>query len=168
MPAWTGWGKSIKWMILNPANAKTCMAGNVFIDTNIFLYAKFDDGSLKHRIAKDLLKSCIQDNTSVISTQVINEFCVNAVRQGGDPIEIRSTAESLAAKFRIVPISMYTVVESFRIYRAYHFSHWDCLIIAAALESQCKTLFTEDLSDGQIVDGFLNIKNPFVHWPASA
>jgi predicted nucleic acid-binding protein len=56
---------------------------------------------------------------------------------------------------------IYTVIESFRIYRAYQFSHWDCLIIAAALESQCKILFTEDLSDGQIIDGILNIKNPF-------
>jgi predicted nucleic acid-binding protein len=137
------------------------MTGNVFIDTNIFLYAKFDDGSLKNRIARDLLESCTQDNEPVISTQVINEFCVNAVRQGGDPFEVRSTAENLAAKFRIVPVSMYTVIESFRIDRTYQFSHWDCLIIAAALEAQCKTLFTEDLSDGQIIDGILNIKNPF-------
>jgi predicted nucleic acid-binding protein len=137
------------------------MTGNVFIDTNIFLYAKFDDGSPKNRIAKELLQSCTQNNEPIISTQIVNEFCVNAVRKGGDPLEIRSTAASLATKFRIVPVSLYTVIESFRIYRAYHFSHWDCLVVAAALESQCEVLFTEDLSDGQIIDGILRVKNPF-------
>jgi predicted nucleic acid-binding protein len=137
------------------------MPDKVFIDTNIFLYAKFDDGSIKYRMAKDLLESCTQDYECVISAQVINEFCVNAVRHGGDPLEIRSTAENLALKFRVVPVSLHTVIESFRIYRAYQFSHWDCLIIAAALESQCTILFTEDLSDGQIIDGILSIKNPF-------
>jgi predicted nucleic acid-binding protein len=137
------------------------MPDNVFIDTNIFLYAKFDDESLKNCIANNLLESCTRDYECVISTQVINEFCVNAVRQGGDPLEIRSTAENLAVKFRVMPVSLHTVIESFRIYRTHQFSHWDCLIIAAALESQCKILFTEDLSNGQIIDGVLNIKNPF-------
>jgi predicted nucleic acid-binding protein len=105
------------------------MTGNVFIDTNIFLYAKFDDGSVKNRIAKKLLQSCTQNKEPIISTQIVNEFCVNAVRKGGDPLEIRSTAASLATKFHIVPVSLYTVIESFRIYRAYHFSHWDCLVV---------------------------------------
>jgi predicted nucleic acid-binding protein len=58
---------------------------------------------------------------------------------------------------------MKTVVESFRIYESYQFSHWDCLIVAAALESDCELLYTEDLSDSQIINGTLKIINPFIH-----
>jgi predicted nucleic acid-binding protein len=58
---------------------------------------------------------------------------------------------------------MNTVIESFRIYELYQFSHWDCLIVAAAIESDCEILYTEDLSDGQIIDKSLKIINPFIH-----
>jgi predicted nucleic acid-binding protein len=52
-------------------------------------------------------------------------------------------------------------MEAFRISERYQFSFWDSLIVAAALEAQCSILYTEDLQDGQIIDGILEIKNPF-------
>jgi predicted nucleic acid-binding protein len=58
---------------------------------------------------------------------------------------------------------MKTVVESFRIYELYQFSHWDCLIVAAALESDSELLYTEDLSDSQLINGTLKIINLFIH-----
>ena len=38
---------------------------------------------------------------------------------------------------------------------------YDALVIAAALESGCSTLYSEDLQDGQVIDGKLTIRNPF-------
>jgi predicted nucleic acid-binding protein len=35
------------------------------------------------------------------------------------------------------------------------------MIIASALLSGCATLYTEDLQDGQVIDGQLTIRNPF-------
>lgn len=43
----------------------------------------------------------------------------------------------------------------------YKFSFYDSLIIAAALESGCSTLYSEDMHDGQIIEKTLTIKNPF-------
>lgn len=43
-----------------------------------------------------------------------------------------------------------------------NFSFWDSLIIAAALESHCTMLYTEDLQYGQVIDGRLTIVNPFL------
>ena len=43
----------------------------------------------------------------------------------------------------------------------YQFSFYDSLIISAALEAGCKTLYSEDLQHGQII-GQLTIVNPFV------
>jgi predicted nucleic acid-binding protein len=39
-------------------------------------------------------------------------------------------------------------------------SFWDALLIAAAESSNCVELITEDLNDGQIING-IKIKNPF-------
>ena len=57
---------------------------------------------------------------------------------------------------------MNTIRESFRIFHDYQFSHWDCVIIAAALETKCRTLYTEDLTDGQIIYKTLKLVNPFL------
>jgi predicted nucleic acid-binding protein len=138
------------------------MTGNVFIDTNIFLYAKFNDGSDKFKVANDLFSTYFRLGKPFISTQVVNEFCVNAIKKGGEPWEIHTTASHFDKYFYIIPVTMNTIVESFRIYDSYQFSHWDCLIVASALESSCEILYTEDLSDGQIINKDLKIINPFI------
>jgi predicted nucleic acid-binding protein len=58
------------------------MIGKVFIDTNILLYTEFDDASTKHHAAKKLLLQDILGAEVFISTQVLNEFYVQAMRKG--------------------------------------------------------------------------------------
>jgi predicted nucleic acid-binding protein len=41
------------------------------------------------------------------------------------------------------------------------YNYYDTLVIAAALEAGCATLYSEDLHDGQTIDGQLTIRNPF-------
>lgn len=53
------------------------------------------------------------------------------------------------------------ILLSFKITKQYKYSIWDSLIIASALESNCSVLYTEDMQDGQIIDGKLTIVNPF-------
>lgn len=40
-------------------------------------------------------------------------------------------------------------------------SHWDSLIVAAALASGCDKLYSEDLQDGQVFEERLTVENPF-------
>jgi predicted nucleic acid-binding protein len=40
-------------------------------------------------------------------------------------------------------------------------SVYDAMILASALLAGCRTLVTEDLQHGQVVDGRLRIHNPF-------
>ena len=42
----------------------------------------------------------------------------------------------------------------------HHFSYWDSLIVAFALESGCTELWSEDLQTGRVVEGRLTIVNP--------
>ena len=53
-----------------------------------------------------------------------------------------------------------TVIDASRLRSAGSWSYWDSLIVAAALESGCDELWSEDLQHGQVVDGRLRIVNP--------
>jgi predicted nucleic acid-binding protein len=54
-----------------------------------------------------------------------------------------------------------TIIYATRITERYGFSFYDCLIISSCLAIGCKVLFSEDLQHGQLIDGILEIKNPF-------
>lgn len=56
----------------------------------------------------------------------------------------------------------YTILQACRIAERYLFSFYDSLIIAAALESKCYMLYSEDLNPGQIIDSKITIVNPFL------
>jgi predicted nucleic acid-binding protein len=63
----------------------------VFLDTNILLYAKINDGTIKHAKARALLMSGIVETEVSVSIQVINEYFVNALRKNIDKADIEST-----------------------------------------------------------------------------
>ena len=44
----------------------------------------------------------------------------------------------------------------------YSFSFYDSMIIAAALECDCKILYSEDMHHGKVIDRRLTIFNPFI------
>ena len=62
---------------------------------------------------------------------------------------------------RVVPVDVPTVREAIRVGERYRLSMWDSLIVAAALLSDCETLYSEDLQNGQVFDDRLKVVNPF-------
>ena len=58
------------------------------------------------------------------------------------------------------PLTAAVVYRALQLRNRYGFSYWDCQIAAAALESGCDVLYTEDLQSGQMIDGLLYILNP--------
>ena len=133
-----------------------------FFDTNIILYAKVDDSSPKHVIAKELLEQKIMNGEPCISIQVVNEFSVNAIRQKVELPDIEAMVKRLMTSFHIQSLAAKHVLDAFRIVERYQFSFWDSLIISAALDMQCSVLYTEDMQNGQWIDDVLEIRNPFV------
>jgi predicted nucleic acid-binding protein len=95
------------------------------------------------------------------SAQVFNEFFVNAVRKGADPFEIQSVLANYNNRFTIEPLDFHIIEKGWSIFNRYHFSYWDSLIVASALESGCSILYSEDLQDGQVIENSLKIVNPF-------
>lgn len=138
------------------------MQGKCFVDTNIFGYALLESKNERKKceLAQSLLKE-IYDSGMVISTQVINElYCVFKKYHIEDTI-IREKLDTIIQSSHCCVIRIETIRRAWDVIAKYHFSYWDSMIIASALEHGCKVLFTEDMQNEQIIDGQLRIVNPF-------
>lgn len=137
------------------------MPDRTFIDTNVLVYL-FSDESQKQQRADELLTSAPPTETLVISTQVIGEFVNVCLRRRLlDESEAAALIDVFAAAMEVVRPEVATLREGMRIRQRYGFSWWDSLLVATALETGCTVLYSEDLQDGQLIDGRLRIVNPF-------
>ncbi len=131
----------------------------MFLDTNILVYA-IDESSQKRRKAEQVLRKAAADGTGVISTQVLQEFYVNATRKlGVSPAEAQDMVRDLR-NLDVVTVTADLIEESIGISVANQLSFWDALVLAAAKAARCSTLVTEDLSHGSRLVG-IRIENPF-------
>jgi len=62
---------------------------------------------------------------------------------------------------KVVPITEATHDNGIEIAARYGLSIFDAIIVAAVLIAECKVLLSEDMQDGQIIDGCLEIRYPF-------
>ncbi len=132
-----------------------------FVDTNILVYAAdlSSPASRKTRIARDLfLQPGLQ-----LSVQVLNEFTANA--RHPKKLNLRPKEElDWIERWLLFPIHN-TTVESFLtarlLHERYQVSHWDGLILAAAKETRCEKLYSEDFNPKQSYDGIQAV-NPFI------
>lgn len=142
-------------------HAEGLMATDVFIDTNILLYAASSAPDEAHKtiIARNLLET----TQFGISLQVIHEFYVNATGKLAKTIPEQKVTAVLAL-LRLQPVVPMTweLFEVSRMIRTrYQISFWDAAIIAAAKELGATTIFSEDLNHGQEYDG-VKVTNPFI------
>ncbi len=127
-----------------------------FFDTNIFIYAFLD--STKRERALEVLSE-----GGLISIQVLNEFANVALkkRKRSWP-EIEAALGVICARFpTIVPLTFETHAVGVALARDHGLSIYDAMIVAAALEAGCDTLFSEDMQH-QRTFGDMRIVNPFV------
>ena len=132
-----------------------------FVDTNILVYAADSTAQdpRKTQIARELL---LQPALS-LSVQVLNEFVATARNPKKLNLSRKREAKWIREwlAFQVVPLTRPTFEKALEIHLTFGFSHWDSLILAAALESGCDLLYSEDLQSGQRI-GSLQIVNPFL------
>ncbi len=133
------------------------MPAKVFFDTNVLIYAIAQNDPRGPR-AEALLAT-----GGVVGVQVLNEFVSVARRKMRMPW--KDVTEALDAIRILCPppaaITISTHETALKIAEGHGYEVYDALVIAAALESGCSTLYSEDLQDGQVIDGKLTIRNPF-------
>ncbi len=127
-----------------------------FFDTNVLLYLLSEDAAKADR-AEDLLAM-----GGVISVQVLNEFAAVASRKLGMSWgEIKDIFLPIRAVCEIEPVTVESHDRALELAERYGLSFFDATIVASALLAGGRTLYSEDLQNGQVIDRRLRIRNPF-------
>ena len=132
----------------------------VFIDSNIVIYAYSFTEKDKQRISETI----ISQSYSVISTQVLQEIANILHHKFGNDYEV---IKNTLIECKTAVNEMYTNIQQTILYacdiaKKYGYSFYDSLIIAAAIESGCSLLYSEDMQHNQLIERKLRIINPFL------
>ncbi|MCK6401729.1 MAG: PIN domain-containing protein [Sphaerotilus natans subsp. sulfidivorans] len=129
---------------------------SAFLDTNVVLYLLSGDPARADRAEALLAQG------GVVSVQVLNEFVSVAVRKLRLPWpDIREVLAAVRANCTVVPVTAEVHERALDLIEQHSLSVYDALIVAAALDAGCTTLWTEDMQDGRRFDDHLTLRNPF-------
>ena len=139
------------------------MSGKVFLDSNIIVYAYDPDYPEKQAKAIDLIQEVAADGSGVVSYQVVQEFLNFSLGKA----QVKLTHHHAQQVFTELLLPMLTVHSSatlfsaaIRLHERYRLGWYDSLIVAAAQQANCATLYSEDLQHGQQF-GSVTVHNPF-------
>lgn len=139
------------------------MSDKTFVDTNILVYAHDLDAGKKHEIARQLVSEIWEAQSGVISTQVLQEFYVTLTRKIPSPLR-RTQVRRLLNNYLAWEVAVNngpTILQAIEIEENYNISFWDAMILSAAYTKNAAVLITEDLNEGQKIEG-ITIINPFL------
>jgi predicted nucleic acid-binding protein len=133
-----------------------------FLDTNVLVYAHDTSAGDKHVVARELLTKLWSGGHGCLSIQVLQEFYTTITRKVRQPLD-RETAQQ-----RVVNLSRWLVhsptstdvVAAIQLHHSLAVSFWDAMIIVSARRLGCTVLWSEDMNDGQTIEG-VGVRNPF-------
>jgi predicted nucleic acid-binding protein len=138
------------------------MSAKVFVDSNIWLYSLTEldgiEADARHSLATDFLTQLVRP---VINSQVIREVCRNLIKKSSTPEPtIQKLIEGWYRDCEITNATASQFLLASQLRQDVGFSYWDSLIVAAALDTGCSTLYSEDMQHGRVLLGQLTIVNP--------
>lgn len=142
------------------------MSDLVFVDTNVFVYARDDRFPDKQAVARRWLAEITTRGIGVISPQIIGELH-NVAAKGrmvaseADSHETTSVLEAWSSGQTDLELLSF----AWDLRQQTHFQWWDCVVLASAIASGCRFLLSEDYQHDRTVEG-VTIINPFKVAPA--
>lgn len=134
------------------------MSDKFFIDTNILVY--FYTKTEKTKL--DVLEKLLNNADLVVSTQVLNELSNVLLKKFNlSTDEITSLLQEVSRWCFVHTVDITTIIRALSIIKRYKISFFDGLMVAAALECNCKTMYSEDMHHDCLIEGSLRIVNPF-------
>lgn len=126
-----------------------------FFDTNVLLYL------ISRDIQKSAQAEALMREGGIISIQVLNEFASVATRKAGlSWAETREVLDILRSFLVVVPVDLDIHLRALDLAERFRLSFYDAAIVAAAAQSGCSVLWSEDMQSGQSFGDF-RIENPF-------
>jgi len=142
------------------------MIADVFVDTNVLVYAVDASEPVKQAVAKRWLDYLWRWRRGRLSVQVLSEYyqiVTRKLRPGLDPNQARRDVRNFLA-WHPASVDGVTLEAAWALQDRFELSWWDALIVAAAQREGCTLLLTEDLQDGMRF-GDLTVADPFRHSP---
>lgn len=133
-----------------------------FVDANVLVYAWDASAGLKRKRSAELLSSLWDKGAGCLSVQVLQEFFVTITRKVPQPLSIDDAAERVGelAAWKIFAPTADDVLAAIRLHQHASISFRDAMVVEAAAQTGCNILWTEDMSDGQLLRG-VRLRNPF-------
>ena len=133
-----------------------------FVDTNVLVYAFDASAGVKRTAARSLIERLWQTGTGCLSVQVLQEFFVTVTRRVARPLSPDEAADRIRefAAWRVYAPTVDDVLAAIDLHKQARLGFWDAMVVQAAAESGCGTIWSEDLSDGQTIRG-VRVRNPF-------
>jgi predicted nucleic acid-binding protein len=134
-----------------------------FVDANVLVYAFDRSAGDKQARAQSLLARLWEAQTGCLSVQVLQEFFVIVTGKVPRPLSPAIAAERIRefAAWLVFAPTAADVLAAIALQQEAKLSFWDAMIVHAAVESGCETLWSEDLQDGRVVRG-VTIRSPFL------
>jgi predicted nucleic acid-binding protein len=134
------------------------MKDKAFVDTNVFIYLYSNDELEKSKKCQRIFENYY----CVTSIQVLNEISNVMLKKFKiDPEQVMLVLQEIENNCLVNLINMATVQKALQIHKTYGYSYYDSLIVSSALENECMVLLTEDMQNGQKIEGTLTLKNIF-------
>ncbi|GAB4504132.1 MAG: PIN domain nuclease [Anaerolineales bacterium] len=139
------------------------MVTPILIDTNILVYACDAAEAERQERAIWILQQVSLTRVGRLSAQVLAEF-VNVTVKGKNPLlthtEALLQATRLAQTYPVYDVTHSIVLEAARACRDFSLAYYDAQLWACAKLNDVPLIFSEDFSDGQILEG-VRFVNPF-------
>jgi predicted nucleic acid-binding protein len=136
------------------------VSSRVFLDTSILICADDADSPEKRERAQQIVEAALTNGNGVLSTQILQEYFVEATKKLGLPAETVQKKIEVLSILPVVVVDVEHITEAIKLHRLYGFSFWDCLVLRCAKAAGCQRLLSEDLQHGRSVEG-VTIENPF-------
>lgn len=132
----------------------------ISVDTNLLVYAIDKDDFPKHLRATETLRRLVQVD-HVITQQALGEFlAVVRRRPAARDLPISMMVDRLLSFYKIIATPLNAMLAAYARASRYKLQYWDSLIVTVCLANGVTHLLSEDMQDGQNIDG-LTIVNPF-------
>ena len=140
------------------------MKDKYFIDTNIFVYTFDRKSAKKNKIANNIIKTALLEHEGCTSYQVMQEFLNVSTKKFEVPLsfcDCKIYLDNVLAPLCEIFTSVELYHRALDLMERWKYSFYDSLILAAATQSDCKILYSEDLQHNQKIESF-TIINPFL------
>ena len=142
------------------------MSVKVFVDTNVLVYARDASEPEKQAQAAHWLATLWERRAGRLSYQVLQEFYVTVTVKLSPGLDKESARRDVRALGVWQPIvaDLRILEGAWLLQDRYRLPWWDAMIVAAAQQSDCQYLLSEDFQEGLSL-GNLKVIHPFREQP---